>query len=151
MKKTKKTKQEFVEISKEELTQLVNQLEETKAKEQRSLADYQNLIRRTREERLRIIKLAAQDFVDSLIQPLTHLSLASEQINNDGLDMVVTQLWQVLEENGLKKIDCIGKKFDIETMEVIERGKKGNKVIKIVKEGYLLNDEVVQHAKVILD
>ena len=151
MKKTKKTKQEFVEISKEELTQLVNQLEETKAKEQRSLADYQNLVRRTREERLRIIKLAAQDFVDSLIQPLTHLSLASEQINNDGLDMVVTQLWQVLEENGLKKIDCIGKKFDIETMEVIERGKKGNKVIKIVKEGYLLNDEVVQHAKVILD
>ena len=150
-KKVKKTEQEVIEISKEELEKLIGQLEESKNKEQRSLADYQNLVRRTQEERSKIAKLAAIDFVESLIQPLSHLSLASEQINDPGLDMVVSQLWQALEENGLKKIDCMEKSFDLNKMEVVDKGEKGEKVIKIVRDGYLLNDQVVQHAKVILD
>ncbi len=53
--------------------------------------------------------------------------------------------------NGLKRIDCLGKKFDIELMEVVDKGEKGSKVVEVVKEGYLLNDEVIQHAKVVLD
>jgi molecular chaperone GrpE len=140
-----------VEIDKQELEDLITRLEEAKNKEQRSLADYQNLVRRTRDERSKIAKLAARDFIESLIQPLDNLSLASRQLDDVGLDMVVSQLWQVLEMNGLKKIDCINKKFDIELMEVVDKGEKGSKVIKVVREGYLLNDEVIQHAKVILD
>ncbi|MBU0974390.1 nucleotide exchange factor GrpE [Patescibacteria group bacterium] len=139
------------EITQSELMDLIKQLADSKNKEQRTLADYQNLVRRTQDERFMIAKLAAKDFIKDLIQPLAHLSLASEQINEVGLNMVISQLWQVLEQNGLKKIDCKNKKFDIETMEVIDKGKKGDKVIKIVKDGYMLNNEVIQHAKVILN
>ena len=60
----------MVEIEKDELLNLVSQLEEAKTKEQRALADYQNLVRRTKEERARTIKLAARDFVESLISQL---------------------------------------------------------------------------------
>ncbi|NCO11954.1 MAG: nucleotide exchange factor GrpE [Candidatus Pacebacteria bacterium CG_4_10_14_3_um_filter_34_15] len=144
-------KTENVEITQEELMELIKQLADSRDKEQRALADYQNLVRRTQDERSKIARLAAKDFVEDLIQPLAHLSLASEQINEVGLNTVVSQLWQVLEQNGLKKIDCLNKKFDIELMEVIDKGKKGNKVVKIVKDGYILNNEVIQHAKVILD
>lgn len=140
-----------IEKLSDQIIALEAQLVESKNREQRSLADYQNLVRRTQEERVKIFKLAARDFIEGLIQPLAHLSLAADQLNETGLNMVVSQLWQVLEENGLKKIDSLGKDFDIKHMEVVDKGEKGRKVIKVVKEGYLLNDEVVQHTKVILD
>jgi molecular chaperone GrpE (heat shock protein) len=135
----------------EEILNLTQQLQNAKHKEQLALADYQNLVRRTSQDRGRLAKLAARNFVDDLIQPLSHLSLASDQLNDAGLTMVISQLWQGLEQNGLKKIDSKGKDFDVNTMEATESGENGKKVVKVVSEGYTLNEEVVQHAKVILD
>lgn len=135
----------------EQLVTTSNQLVEAKRREQLALADYQNLVRRTNEERGRVARLAARNFVDGMLQPLSHLTLASQQLNDAGLTMVITQLWQSLEENGLKKIDALGKEFDVHTMEAVEKGEHGQKVLKIVRDGYVLNDEVIQHAKVILD
>lgn len=133
------------------IEQLVEQLEVITDKEQRALADYQNLVRRTRKDKTKITKLAAKNFVEDLLQPLSHLAMASEQLNDTGLSMVVEQLWVSLESNGLQKIDAMGKDFDIETMEVTDKGEKSKKVIKIVSDGYRLNGEVIRHAKVILD
>lgn len=130
---------------------LAEQLADAKRREQLALADYQNLIRRTNEARSKISRLAARTFVEDLLQPLSHLSMASEQLNDAGLNMVVSQLWQALENNGLQKIDALGKEFDVSTMEATDTGENGKKVIKIVRDGYLLNDEIIQHAKVILD
>lgn len=138
------------ELSKQ-VIDLSEQLKDAKHREQLALADYQNLIRRTNKERSRVARLAARNFIEDLIQPLGHLTLASEQLNDSGLNMVLTQLWQVLEQNGLKKIDAIGKNFDVESMEATESGKNGKKVIKVVSDGYTLNDEVIQHVKVVLD
>ncbi len=140
----------LVELS-EQLLTTSNQLVEAKRREQLALADYQNLVRRTAEERGRVARLAARNFVDGMLQPLGHLTLASQQLNDAGLTMVISQLWQSLEENGLKKIDALGKDFDVNTMEVVEKGDQGKKVLKIVRDGYVLNDEVIQHAKVILN
>ncbi|GIK84323.1 MAG: protein GrpE [Patescibacteria group bacterium] len=135
----------------EQVLDLSNQLANAKRKEQLALADYQNLVRRTNEERSKVARLAARNFVEDLLQPLGHLTLASEQLKDAGLSMVVSQLWQALEQNGLKKIEALGKEFDVTTMEVADKGEQGQKVVKIVKDGYTLNDEVIQHAKVILD
>ena len=135
----------------EQLLAVSGQLVEAKRREQLALADYQNLVRRTQEERGRVARLAARNFIDSLLQPLSHLTLASLQLNDAGLTMVVSQLWQGLEQNGLKKIDALGKEFDVNTMEAVEKGVFGQKVLKVVSDGYTLNDEVIQHAKVILD
>ncbi|MBP7842894.1 nucleotide exchange factor GrpE [Candidatus Woesebacteria bacterium] len=140
----------LIELS-EQLVATSNQLAEAKRREQLALADYQNLVRRTNEERGRVARLAARNFVDGMLQPLSHLTLAGQQLNDAGLNMVIGQLWQSLEENGLKKIDALGKDFDVSTMEAVEKGEHGKKVLKIVRDGYVLNDEVIQHAKVILD
>lgn len=134
-----------------QVVSLSQQLSDAKRREQVALADYQNLVRRTSEERSKVAKLAAKNFVEDLIQPLNHLSLASEQLNDAGLNMVITQLWQALEQNGLKKIDALGKPFDVTLMEASEISEKGETVVKVISEGYTLNNEVIQHAKVILD
>ncbi len=140
-----------VEELSNQVVSLSQQLSDAKRREQVALADYQNLVRRTSEERSKVAKLAAKNFVEDLIQPLNHLSLASEQLNDAGLNMVITQLWQALEQNGLKKIDALGKPFDVTLMEASEIGEKGETVVKVISEGYTLNNEVIQHAKVILD
>lgn len=140
----------FVELS-EQLIETTNLLAESRRREQIALADYQNLVRRTNEERGRVARLAARTFIEDLLQPLSHLTLASNQLDDPGLNMVITQLWQSLEQNGLKKIDALGKRFDVHTMEAVETGQHGQTVQKIVRDGYVLNDEVIQYAKVILD
>lgn len=119
-------------------------------KEQRALADYNNLQRRTREERTKLVHLATIELVEALLQPLSHLRLASEQIKNQGLEMVVDQLWQVLTHHGLETIAVLGKEFDVKTMEVVEKEDAGEVVTKVVREGYTLNGVVIQHAKVVL-
>jgi len=129
---------------------LQSQLQQSQEREKRVLADYQNLVRRQRDERMSLVKMASKDFVESLLQPLENLSRAAEQLNDQGLNMVVNQLWQALKDQGLEEIDVMGKKFDLDTMEVVEKKGNSEKVIDVVNRGYCLNGEVVAHAKVVL-
>ncbi len=120
-------------------------------REKRALADYQNLVRRSQEDRLRAIKLAGVEFASVLLQPLDNLARAAAQLKDPGLSMVVAQFDQALAQAGLEEIKVMGQKFDVNTMEVVETKEKSEKVIGVVSKGYTLNGEVIQHAKVVLD
>jgi molecular chaperone GrpE len=132
------------------IEELETELQLAKDRELRNLADYQNLLRRTQEERGKFIKMATRDFVEELVQPLDHLSLAAAQLNDNGLNMVIEQLWSVLKQHGLEEIAVLGKPFNPETMEVVEKQGQGEVVTTVVKKGYSLNGDVVQFAKVIV-
>ena len=121
-----------------------------KEKAARAIADYQNLQRRSREERARFVKLANLDFCMAILQPLEHLSLAALEVEDQGLNMVISQLWKQLNAFGLERIEVLGKNFNLETMEVVDQEGKGEKVTQIVRQGYRLNGEVIQHAQVVL-
>jgi molecular chaperone GrpE len=144
------TEEENVEADLEELQQ---QLQNARASEIRAMADYQNLVRRTQEERLKMVKFAALSIVGGLLQPLDHLYLAKEQLKDKGLDMVYQQFVQALQNEGVEEIEVFGKEFDPETMEVVSKeevkdAKQDKKVVKVVQRGYRLNGEVIRHAKV---
>jgi molecular chaperone GrpE len=131
-------------------SELTAKLERAQDKERRALADYQNLVRRTQADSARFAKFATRELVAQLVQPLEHLKLASEQVKDPGLEMVLTQLWQVLEQNGVSVVDPLGKEFSVDTMEAVEQLGEGTQVTQVVTRGYLLNGEVLQHAKVIV-
>ncbi|NCN03555.1 MAG: nucleotide exchange factor GrpE [Candidatus Pacebacteria bacterium] len=147
------------------IAKLNGELELAREKERRAVADYQNLVRRNREEKLKIAKFAALDFVETIIDPLTHLSLAAEQLNDQGLNMVISQLWMKLNEAGLEEINPIDLEFDVNTMEAVADPNvyanqdsqdneadlvKKQQVVKVVTKGYKLNGEVIRHSKVIV-
>lgn len=120
----------------------------------RAQADYQNLSRRTEEERQKIYQTVAKIFVAELLEPLEQLNMAAVQLNDPGLNMVLEKLAKVLEQHGLKPIEVVGQPFDVETMECVEV-EDGIKpelgvVTKELRQGYRLGDEVIQHAKVIV-
>ena len=143
-KSTKKT------TNNEKVVELQQQLAESLEREKRVLADYQNLVKRNREERIKFLQLANQSLVETLLSPLEHLSLAAEQIEDQGLNMVIRDFWQVLEEAGVEEIYPKGEKFDLETMEVTDKKGDGETVAEVVKRGYRLNGQVIRHAKVIV-
>ncbi len=132
-------------------TELSQELAQVQERERRALADYQNLVKRTQEERLKTIKFANRELLAALLQPLDHLALASAQLQDKGLDMVTQQFWQVLKLAGLEEIECEGKRFDPLLMEAVEAGDKKETVLKCVKKGYTLHGEVLQPARVIVD
>ncbi len=134
----------------EVLAEMQLQVYQAQEREKRALADYQNLVRRHQEERGKLLKFANRELIESMMQPISHLAIAAQQIKDQGLDMVVQDFRKVLEEAGLEEINPLGEIFNIETMEVIDKEGKGETVIKVVKPGYKLNGEVIQHAKVIV-
>lgn len=142
----------------EEVSSRIQELElelaEAKAAQLRAIADYQNLQRRSKDELSRTVKFATNALVQDLLEPLEHLSMTGEQLKSPIFDMVMAKLWNVLEDHGLKELAVLGNKFDIQTMEVVEIldgvDEEVGVVVKVVKRGYSLNEQVIQHAKVVL-
>jgi molecular chaperone GrpE len=136
------------------VTQLEEQLAQAQENEKRSLADYHNLSRRTQEERSKLVKLAGLSVIESLLEPLHHLDLATQQLKDAGLTMVYQQFVRALEDQGLIELKVMGQEFDPALMEVVGKekadAKQAGKVVKVVKKGYSLNGEVVQHSKVMI-
>ncbi|OGJ37587.1 MAG: nucleotide exchange factor GrpE [Candidatus Pacebacteria bacterium RIFOXYB1_FULL_39_46] len=133
-----------------QLEDLQIKLAQVQEQEKRALADYQNLLRRTQENRLEMIQMANRNLIEALLAPLEHLELAVAQHSDSGLKMILEQLKRSLTEFGLEEIKAQGKEFDVQTMEVAEGSGQGKKVAKVLRKGYLLNGKVIQHAKVIL-
>lgn len=119
-------------------------------RERRALADYQNLVRQTQNQRANLIKLANADLLLSILESIEHLSVASEQLKDPGLELTIKELWQRLNAMGLEEIKVLNKKFDVDLMEVVEKTGDKEKVIKVLRKGYRLNGQVIQHAKVVL-
>ncbi len=144
-----------VEENGDRVADLEAQIKNLQEQQRRAQADYQNLHRRTQDDRAKMAKMASLSVIESILQPLDHLILAKDQLKDKGLDMVVMQFQQALAGEGLEEIDVMGKKFDSATMEVIDKvevkdKKDLEKVMKVVSRGYRLNGEVIRHAKVVV-
>lgn len=121
---------------------------ELKEKAARAIADYQNLLRRQKDEQGKMVQAARVITFSSLLQPLNHLALAAQNLNDQGLNMVVSQFWQTLNEQGLQEIKPVGEKFNPATMEAIEKVGEGEEVKEVLAPGYKLGEQVIQVAKV---
>lgn len=124
----------------------INEFEE---KYKRALADYQNLEKRTAGEKIQWIKIANKNLVLKLLPVLDTLMLACQNIKDKGLDIAISQFIDVLEQEGVHRIETAGKMFDPKTMEAVEtvEGKEGI-VIEEMRPGYMFDDIVIRAAMV---
>jgi len=65
--------------------------------------------------------------------------------------LIHRQFMQVLEREGVKEIETLGKTFDPHTMDAIdtETGEK-DKVIRVAQKGYTISGVILRPAKVIV-
>lgn len=120
----------------------------------RALADYDNLKRRSDEERLSWAKFSALSIVSKLLPIMDMLEKAEEHLKDSGLAIAILEFKKVFVEEGLVEIRPeIGSEFDENSQEVIEviNGKSNNTISEVVMTGWKFKDgAVVRHAKVIV-
>ncbi len=126
-----------------------HQVKQLKEKLARALADYQNLEKRFQQESASIIKFSNRELLRKLLEFKDNLERAAQALKDQGLDLIVAQLNQLLAEEQVQEIKALGQSFDPTLMEAEEvvAGDK-NKVIAVIRKGYLLHDRVLRPAKV---
>ncbi len=154
--------EEVIELSIEE--QLKAQLDESKDQYLRLMAEFENFKKRTRTERLELIKTANADAIKSMITVLDDFDRAQKAIEQstdvnaikDGLNLVHHKLKTTLVSQGLKELEnTIGKVFDTDLHEAVTNipaptEELKGKVVDELEKGYLLNDKVIRFAKVVV-
>lgn len=146
----KKSTKQFKTESSEEIENLKNQI-------RRTLADYQNLEKRVAQEREELRRSANSGLLLRLLPALDTLLLAEKHTQDEGLKLSVKQIFDILEKEGLKKIDTNGAEFDPAVMEAVHvvevdpsasSGQGEGKVTEELRAGYFLNDKVLRPAQV---
>jgi molecular chaperone GrpE len=166
-KETEEIKEEEKTFSSEEenitdkkIIELENQVEELKDRFLRKAAEFENYKRRTENDQLNLIKYAAESFIIKLLpiiddfeRSLGHIDSANEALK-EGIKLVYDKLMKVLDDQGVKKIDVVGKPFDVNFHEALLQRKddkaKPHTVLEELEKGYMYKDRVIRHAKVIV-
>lgn len=135
-----------------------NYLDQSRHKDNyyRSLADYQNLVKQTAQQKTEFIKYANGRLLEELLPVYDHLKLSLVNLPEAetksawvvGVQHVLKQFKELLNAEGVSEIVTVGEPFDANTMEAIEGN--GNLVVKEVIPGYKLNGRLIKAAKVIV-
>lgn len=147
----------------DELQKLQDEINELKDKNLRLVAEFDNFRKRTAKERIELISTAGKDVVQSLLDVVddSNRALKQMEVDNDpanlkeGATLVFNKLQHILQQKGLKQMDCMGKDFDADLHEAITEipapteDMKG-KILDVVQPGYYLNDKLIRHAKVVV-
>lgn len=116
----------------------------------RALADYANLERRFSEQSSSVIKFATANLLTKLLDVRDHLAMASVQIQDQSLTMILGSLDKLLTDEGVSEVKTEGQ-YDPTSMECQELGEgKKDMVIKVVRPGYRLHDRVLRTARVVV-
>lgn len=129
--------------------------EELESKYKRALADYQNLLRNSAEEKKEFLKYSLEEFLLEILPIYDNLnisinSLSEEQSKNpwvEGVKYTIKQFDDFFSRNGVEKIKTIGEKFDYNSMEAVEG--EGDYVVKELRAGYKLKDKIIIPARIV--
>lgn len=138
---------------------LETELEELRSKYLRAVADYQNLRRRSDEERKEWGRFTLTSVIVNYLPVLDDLDRALESVDSEiaehrwveGVRMVERKFRTVLESSGVQPIEADGQAFDPAMHEAISYapGPEGQ-VVAVVQAGYTIDGRVVRPARVVV-
>lgn len=146
----------------DKLAQAEAEIADLKDKLLRSIADHTNYRRQQQKNIADLILNGGKKVIEAILPVLDDMERAQDNIAKsddiavarEGLDMIFQKLNRTLELQGLKKIDTTDKPFDTdyhEAVAILPMGDdKKDQIIDTVQAGYLLNDKVLRHAKVVV-
>lgn len=150
------------ENSEEKIASLEKQLNEFKELALRKAAEFENYKRRTENDQLNLIKYAAESLIikllptiDDLERSLTHMSEETDvQKIKEGIQLIYNKFLKTLEDQGVKKIEAVGKPFNVEFHEALmqkpDDSVPPHTVLDELETGYMYKDRVIRHSKVVV-
>ena len=145
----------------EKLEEAEVQIEELKKQMLYKAAEFDNYRKRVMQEKAELIKNGGAKVISTILPILDDLDRAQQTMDKmedvaackEGVVLIIDKFMKLLKQEGLEKMETVGKDFDTDFHEAIamvpaaEEGMKG-KVIDCVMDGYTLNSKVIRHAKV---
>lgn len=127
-------------------------------------AEMDNMKKRFERDRSNLVKFGNEKVLSELLEVVDNLDRTTDSISKDedekvkniyqGIEMVRNQFLNTLKNNGLEKIEAIGKVFDPNFHEAMAQqpaeGKKDEEVIQVFQHGYSLNGRLLRAAKVVI-
>ena len=147
----------------EKLAQAEAEIAELKDKILRQAADFANFRKHSMATHTELILNGGKKVLESLLPILDDMERAeanlakSEEVETlrEGLSLIFQKLQRTLEQQGLKKMETKEAQFDTDFHEAValfptEDEQQKNHIIDCVQTGYMLNDKVLRHAKVVV-
>lgn len=151
----------------EALKELLQQKELEVEKEKKEylflMAEFDNFRKRTVRERADLIKSASEKALKGLLPIVDDFERGLDAIRDttdaeavkEGMKLIYNKFVKYLADNGVKEIESTGKPFDTELHEAVamvpaEKEEEKGAVKDTVQKGYMLNDKVLRHAKVVV-
>ena len=155
-------KQEEDDSLEAQLAKAQAQVEEYKDKYLRQLAEFDNYRRRVIKEKADLIKNGGEKVISAILPILDDFDRANETLGKmgegasaekKGVELIIEKFVKILKQQGLEKMDVVGKPFDVDFHEAVamvpgQPDELKGKVIDCVLAGYMLNEKVIRHAKV---
>ncbi len=151
-----------IEALSAELEEVKREKSQFKELAQRIQADFLNFKRRTDDQREELQKYAASYLIVRLLPVLDEFELAIDHATNSeaeaqwlkGIGLIHRKLFALLESEGVRRIEALGKEFDPLEHEALAEEERANaepgQVLSVVREGYRLHDRLVRPAQVIV-
>ena len=122
----------------------------------RTLAEYDNFKKRTVKEKEDIHFLAKGELIGKLLPVFDNFDRAqqfsSAEEYTKGVDMIITQFFQILEGLEVRSTAQVGDPFDPALHEAIFReekeGAEENTITEVLQKGYAVGDKVIRTAMV---
>lgn len=145
-----------------ELEELQKEVEKYKDLLLRKAAEFENYKRRVEQESTTLVKYANEELLLELLPVLDDFerSLAHSKESKEyealvkGIELIYQKFLKVLEANGVKTFESVGKPFDVQYHDALMQVPRSDvppfTVIQEVEKGYMLHDKVLRHAKVVV-
>ena len=147
----------------QELEKANEQIEEQKDKYLRLSAEFDNYRKRTMKEKAELILNGGEKSISSILPIVDDFERAHKNMETatdvaavkEGVDLIYIKFMSVLGQNGVKVIETKEQPLDTDYHEAIavipapNEALKG-KILDCVQTGYILNDKVIRHAKVVV-
>ena len=147
----------------QELEKANEQIEEQKDKYLRLSAEFDNYRKRTMKEKAELILNGGEKSISSILPIVDDFERALRNMETatdvaavkEGVELIYNKFMSVLGQNGVKVIETKEQPLDTDYHEAIavipapNEALKG-KILDCVQTGYILNDKVIRHAKVVV-
>ena len=147
----------------QELEKANEQIEEQKDKYLRLSAEFDNYRKRTMKEKAELILNGGEKSISSILPIVDDFERALKNMETatdvaavkEGVELIYNKFMSVLGQNGVKVIETKEQPLDTDYHEAIAVIPAPNealkdKILDCVQTGYILNDKVIRHAKVVV-
>lgn len=155
---------ELVVMQQAKINELEEELAQLRDTQLRKAAEMENMRKRLQRERDQIFQISRESAVLDFLPVSDDLQRTLDAMKNDdsgeayidGIKMVAKKFEEILEKQGVTKINETGVPFDVELHDALLSQKpedesiESGTVIQVIENGYRIGEKTLRHAKVIV-